>query len=164
MPLTAKPSSADKVQPQHSRFIETARQLGWDEDDSPASSRPTAMPGSRRSMILRAPIQSRSSKSHAGRITARGSSMCAIARSRQSARRRSIGSRPSARSNPRRRPRQWPERLAHRAETAPLLTAFFDWAEKIVVKLSAKSALAGAFRYAINRREALIRFITDASR
>ena len=40
------------------------------------------------------------------------------------------------------------ERVQHRNETAPLLAAFFDWAEKTVNKLSAKSALADAFRYA----------------
>jgi len=54
------------------------------------------------------------------------------------------------------------ERLAHRAETAPLLAAFFDWAGKIVTKLSAKSELAEAFRYTIKRREALSRFLADA--
>ena len=53
------------------------------------------------------------------------------------------------------------ERVAHRAETAPLLAAFFAWAEATVTKLSAKSALADAFRYAIKRREALSRFVTD---
>jgi transposase len=54
-----------------------------------------------------------------------------------------------------------PERLAHRAETAQLLAAFFTWAEAIVTKLSAKSELAEAFRYTTNRREALSRFLTD---
>ncbi len=54
------------------------------------------------------------------------------------------------------------ERLAHRVETAPLLAAFFDWAEKIVTKLSAKSDLADAFRYTVKRRDALSRFLTDA--
>jgi transposase len=53
------------------------------------------------------------------------------------------------------------ERLAIRTRTAPLLDAFFAWAEATVAKLSAKSALATAFRYAINRREALSRFVTD---
>jgi len=53
------------------------------------------------------------------------------------------------------------ERVAHRAETAPLLAAFFAWAEATVTKLSAKSALAEAFRYAIKRRAALSRFVTD---
>ena len=38
---------------------------------------------------------------------------------------------------------------------------FFVWAAAITAKLSAKSSLAGAFNYAINRREALSRFITD---
>jgi len=54
------------------------------------------------------------------------------------------------------------ERLAHRAETVPLLDAFFDWAGKTVSKLSAKSDLAEAFRYTIKRRQALTRFLTDA--
>jgi hypothetical protein len=53
------------------------------------------------------------------------------------------------------------ERVALRAQTAPLLDTFFAWAEATVAKLSAKSALAIAFRYAINRREALSRFVTD---
>ena len=38
---------------------------------------------------------------------------------------------------------------------------FFAWAHATVAKLSAKSNLAEAFRYAINRREALSRFVTD---
>ena len=54
------------------------------------------------------------------------------------------------------------ERLAHRAETVPLLDAFFDWAGKTVSKLSAKSDLAEAFRYTIKRRQALTRLLTDA--
>jgi hypothetical protein len=54
------------------------------------------------------------------------------------------------------------ERLAHRATTAPLLAAFFAWADKTVTKLSAKSALADAFRYTIKRRAAFSRFVTDA--
>ena len=54
------------------------------------------------------------------------------------------------------------ERLAHRAETAPLLTAFFDWADKVVNRLSAKSELAEAFRYTLKRKEPLSRFLSDA--
>jgi transposase len=54
------------------------------------------------------------------------------------------------------------ERLAHRAATVPLLEAFFAWAETIVGKLSAKSALAEAFRYTLPRRHALSRFVADA--
>lgn len=54
------------------------------------------------------------------------------------------------------------ERLAHRAATAPLLDAFFAWAERTTGKLSAKSALAEAFRYTITRRAALSRFLTEA--
>jgi transposase len=53
------------------------------------------------------------------------------------------------------------ERVAHRAETATLLDAFFAWAQATVTKLSAKSALAEAFRYTIKRRAALSRFVTD---
>lgn len=54
------------------------------------------------------------------------------------------------------------ERLMHRAETAPRLASFFDWAGKVVTRLLAKSELAEAFRYTIKRREALSRFLTDA--
>jgi transposase len=53
------------------------------------------------------------------------------------------------------------ERVELRREAAPLLDAFFDWADATVSKLSAKSTLADAFRYAINRRDALSRFVTD---
>jgi hypothetical protein len=49
----------------------------------------------------------------------------------------------------------------HRAETAPLLAAFFEWAGEVVTKLSAKSPLAEAFNYTLKRREALSRFLTD---
>ncbi len=53
------------------------------------------------------------------------------------------------------------ERLAHRAETQPLLASFFGWADQTVVKLSAKSALAEALRYTTKRRDALSRFAAD---
>jgi transposase len=53
------------------------------------------------------------------------------------------------------------ERVEHRKETALLLDAFFPWAMATEAKLSAKSALAEAFRYMIKRREALTRFATD---
>ena len=53
------------------------------------------------------------------------------------------------------------ERVALRREAAPLIDAFFGWAEATRARLSAKSTLAGAFSYAINRRVALSRFITD---
>ena len=53
------------------------------------------------------------------------------------------------------------ERVEHRRETAPLLDAFFDWAKLTVTKLSGKLELAKAFRYMIDRREALTRFVTD---
>jgi transposase len=53
------------------------------------------------------------------------------------------------------------ERVEHRKETAPLLDAFFAWTKATEAKLSAKSALAEAFRYTIKRREALTRFVTD---
>jgi len=52
-------------------------------------------------------------------------------------------------------------RVAHRTETAPLLEAFFTWAEATLTKLSAKSALAEAFRYTLKRRVALSRFLDD---
>jgi transposase len=50
----------------------------------------------------------------------------------------------------------------HRAETKPLLAVFFDWADQVLAKLSAKSALAEAFRYTGKRRVALSRFLADA--
>jgi hypothetical protein len=53
------------------------------------------------------------------------------------------------------------ERVELRREAAPLVEAFFTWAEATVAKLSAKSSLAGAFNYTFNRREALSRFLTD---
>jgi predicted RNA-binding Zn-ribbon protein involved in translation (DUF1610 family) len=53
------------------------------------------------------------------------------------------------------------ERVEHRRETAPLLDKFFDWGKATVVKLSGKLELAKAFRYMIERREALTRFVTD---
>lgn len=53
------------------------------------------------------------------------------------------------------------ERVEHRRETAPLLDKFFDWGKATVVKLSGKLELAKAFRYTIDRREALTRFLTD---
>ena len=53
------------------------------------------------------------------------------------------------------------ERVEHRKETAPLIEAFFTWTKATEAKLSAKSALAEAFRYTIKRREALTRFVTD---
>jgi hypothetical protein len=53
------------------------------------------------------------------------------------------------------------ERVELRQQTAPLVDEFFTWAEATTAKLSAKSSLAGAFRYAINRRDALSRFISD---
>ena len=53
------------------------------------------------------------------------------------------------------------ERVEHRRETAPLLEKFFDWGKAAVGKLSGKLELAKAFRYMIDRREALTRFITD---
>src|SRR5260370_26600931 len=56
------------------------------------------------------------------------------------------------------------ERLAHRPATAPLLASFFEWADQTVAKLSAKSALAEAFRYTTKRRAALARFLADRRR
>jgi hypothetical protein len=51
--------------------------------------------------------------------------------------------------------------VAVRREIAPLIEAFFVWAEATAARLSAKSALACAFGYTIQRRVALWRFITD---
>ncbi len=53
------------------------------------------------------------------------------------------------------------ERVRHRAETGSLLAVFFEWADKVVTKLSAKSELADALRYAIKRQAALTRFVAD---
>jgi transposase len=53
------------------------------------------------------------------------------------------------------------ERVKHRRETAPLLDKFFDWSKATAVKLSGNLELAKAFRYMIDRREALTRFVTD---
>jgi transposase len=53
------------------------------------------------------------------------------------------------------------ERVEHRRATAPLVAAFFDWADASLAKISAKSALAEAFRYTIARKTALSRFLTD---
>jgi hypothetical protein len=53
------------------------------------------------------------------------------------------------------------ERVDHRRETVPLLDKFFEWAKATVGKLSGKLELAKAFRYTIDRREALTRFVTD---
>src|SRR5262249_53989209 len=53
------------------------------------------------------------------------------------------------------------ERLVHRGGIVPLIASFFDWSIKTAAKLSAKSALASAFRYTISRREALSRFLAD---
>jgi hypothetical protein len=53
------------------------------------------------------------------------------------------------------------ERVAHRRDAAVLIEAFFVWAEATCAKLSAKSALAAAFRYTINRRQPLTRFSSD---
>jgi hypothetical protein len=54
------------------------------------------------------------------------------------------------------------ERLRHRAGLTDLLDGFFTWAETTERKLSRKSALAEALRYAFTRRVALSRFATDA--
>jgi transposase len=53
------------------------------------------------------------------------------------------------------------ERVEHRRETASLLDTFFDWAKATVGKLSGKLELAKAFRYTIDRRDALTRLVTD---
>ena len=53
------------------------------------------------------------------------------------------------------------ERVALRSETALLLDALFAWIEAALIRLSAKSKLAEAFRYIVKRRVALTRFVTD---
>jgi transposase len=53
------------------------------------------------------------------------------------------------------------ERVRQRTQSAPLVDGFFGWATGTLAKLSAKSPSADAFRYALSRREALSRFITD---
>jgi transposase len=53
------------------------------------------------------------------------------------------------------------KRVEHRMQTGPRLDSFFDWAGMTVAEISAKSALADAFRYTIKRRAALSRFVTD---
>jgi transposase len=53
------------------------------------------------------------------------------------------------------------ERVQQRQQTASLVDGFFDWATAVLAKLSAKSPLADAFRYALTRREALSRFLGD---
>jgi len=54
------------------------------------------------------------------------------------------------------------EHVAHRRDAALLIEEFFILAEATCAKLSAKSALAAAFRDTINRRCALTRFLTDS--
>jgi hypothetical protein len=53
------------------------------------------------------------------------------------------------------------ERVELRQQTIPLVDGFFDWATRMLTKLSVKGDLARAFLYALNRREALRRFLTD---
>jgi len=45
------------------------------------------------------------------------------------------------------------EQVEHRRETAPLLDAFFVWANATVAKLLGKLELAKAFRYTVTRRQ-----------
>ena len=101
-----------------------------------------------------------SRKWHAGRIVAGNSSMSGKPRNRRSPRRRSIGSRRSMSSRPR------PVRPHRRASGTPqgdraAARCILRMGQRNVVKLSAKSALAEAFRYTIKRRKALSRFVTD---
>ncbi|MFC2255080.1 IS66 family transposase [Labrys portucalensis] len=53
------------------------------------------------------------------------------------------------------------ERLVIRAASKPLLAGLFAWMEATGSKLSARSALAEAFRYTLKRRVALSRFVDD---
>ena len=52
-------------------------------------------------------------------------------------------------------------RLAIRVAAKPRLAGLFAWMEATAGKLSARSALAEAFRYALKRRVALARFLDD---
>jgi Transposase IS66 family/Sulfotransferase family len=51
------------------------------------------------------------------------------------------------------------ERVARRAIARPLVEAFFAWAEASLRSLDGKSGLAAAFRYMLDRRLALTRFL-----
>jgi transposase len=53
------------------------------------------------------------------------------------------------------------DRVAIRTKAKPLIDAFFEWGNATLIKLSAKSAMAEAFRYTLKRREALGRFLDD---
>lgn len=53
------------------------------------------------------------------------------------------------------------ERTRKRAASRTAVDAFFRWADEALDGLSAKSELAKAIRYAVNRREALTRFCDD---
>lgn len=54
------------------------------------------------------------------------------------------------------------ERLAVRIEkTLPLLQGLRHWLDRLIHTLSAKSALAGAIQYALNRWDALNTFVHD---
>ena len=126
-----------------------------------ASCRPMAMPGSRRCTMSANCAGSDHRSRVLGALPPRSSSMSGSTRNRRSPRRRSTASPRSMSSRPRPHSPLPPSGWHIRTETAPLLDAFFAWAEATVAKLSAKSALAEAFRYTIKRREALSRFVTD---
>ena len=53
------------------------------------------------------------------------------------------------------------ERIAIRTKAKPLLDEFFGWSHSTLSKLSAKSALAEAFRYTLKRQVGLSRFLCD---
>lgn len=53
------------------------------------------------------------------------------------------------------------ERVVIRTKAKPLIDGFLDWGNSTLAKLSAKSALAEAFRYTLRRREALTWFLGD---
>ncbi len=134
---------------------------------SPASCRLIVMPGSRHSTIGASPMKATVPtlglpRWHAGRIVGASSSMCGMPRNRRSPSKRSTALQPSTWSRPRPALPRLLSAWCTRAETARLLASFFDWAGKVVTKLSAKSELAEAGRYTIKRREPLSRFLTDA--
>jgi hypothetical protein len=54
-------------------------------------------------------------------------------------------------------------RLDIRAGIRPLVLSFFEWSETKLREIDRQSALAGAFQYALRRREALMRFLGHGS-
>ncbi len=128
---------------------------------SPACCRRTAMPGSKSSMVRHALSPVRSPRCRAGRTPAVASSTSGSNTNPEPPKQALDRIAAIYAVEARAAFAPVPERVELRREAAPLLDAFFEWADATVSKLSAKSTLADAFRYAINRREALSRFIAD---